>query len=277
MKDLYVSRHSSITKPKLVDRVDPVSYSEEWSGYERNGFCHAGKADVSGVQLNKVPGEGGSVILEPGGDTVRSAFDVHTIDGIVAVVDGLAELAREILGDQVYVFQSRINFKRSGCGTGWGWHSDFETWHTEDGMPKMRCLTAMVCLTENLTSNGPLMVLPGSHRKFLACPGETPDNHFSMSLKNQVVGVPEPLAIRQLAARGVEVITGSPGDVILFDCNLMHGSTVNMTPYDRTNLFVVFNAVSNMLVAPFCGKPPRPEFAAHRKRIYIPKEKVSCM
>jgi hypothetical protein len=43
--------------------------------------------------------------------------------------------ARQLLGSDVYVHQSRVNFKPGFNGQDFYWHSDFETWHAEDGMP----------------------------------------------------------------------------------------------------------------------------------------------
>jgi ectoine hydroxylase len=52
--------------------------------------------------------------------------------------------------------------------------------------------------------------------------------------------------------------------VIVFDCNTMHGSNGNITPLPRANAVIVYNAVSNRLVAPFGAPAPRPEFIATR-------------
>ena len=38
-----------------------------------------------------------------------------------------------------------------------------------------------------------------------------------------------------------------------------------VTSLPRSNVFLVYNAVSNQLIAPFGGKPPRPEFIASRR------------
>jgi ectoine hydroxylase len=77
--------------------------------------------------------------------------------------------------------------------------------------------------------------------------------------------VPSQAALAQLAEGGeIGVATGRAGTVLMFDCNTMHGSAGNITPHARSNLFVVYNAVSNRLVAPFSGQPPRPEYIAHR-------------
>ncbi|HAW29150.1 MAG TPA: ectoine hydroxylase, partial [Planctomycetaceae bacterium] len=50
-----------------------------------------------------------------------------------------------------------------------------------------------------------------------------------------------------------------------FDCNTMHGSNGNITPYPRSNLFFVYNSIWNQLANPFCNQKPRPEFIASRE------------
>ncbi|MGE3581920.1 MAG: ectoine hydroxylase, partial [Hyphomonadaceae bacterium] len=45
----------------------------------------------------------------------------------------------------------------------------------------------------------------------------------------------------------------------------MHGSNGNITPLPRANAFIVFNAVSNAIGAPFGAVAPRPEFIAARE------------
>ena len=87
-------------------------------------------------------------------------------------------MAEQLLGSRVYVHQSRINYKSGFDGKEFYWHSDFETWHAEDGLPRMRAVSASIALSDNTPLNGPLMLIPGSHRHFVACIGETPDDHY---------------------------------------------------------------------------------------------------
>ena len=177
----------------------------------------------------------------------------------------LADVARFLLNDEVYLHQSRLNYKPGFQGKEFYWHSDFETWHVEDGMPRMRALSMSVLLADNTPHNGPLMLIPGSHRSFLTCVGETPDDHYKMSLKKQEYGVPDEDSLADLAHKhGIVAPTGKPGTVILFDCNLMHGSNGNITPFPRANAFMVYNAMSNQLAAPFGPATPRPSFIAAR-------------
>ena len=78
--------------------------------------------------------------------------------------------------------------------------------------------------------------------------------------------MPDEDSLAELAHRhGIAAPTGSPGTVIVFDCNIMHGSNGNITPFPRSNAFFVFNAVSNALVAPFAAAKSRPDFIAARK------------
>src|SRR3546814_5664482 len=94
------------------------------------------------------------------------------------------------------------------------------------------------------------MIIPGSHRKYLACVGETPEDHYRSSLKKQEYGVPDEDSLAELAAEhGIVAPTCNAGTAIIFDCNAMHGSNGNITPFPRANAFIVYNAVSNRLVA----------------------------
>ncbi len=135
-----------------------------------------------------------TIITEPGSQEIRSIFEIHAQSAVIsrlAADERLADVARFLLDDEVYIHQSRLNYKPGFQGKEFYWHSDFETWHVEDGMPRMRALSMSVLLAENTPDNGPLMLMPGSHRVFLTCVGETPEDHYRMSLKKQEYGVPD--------------------------------------------------------------------------------------
>jgi len=48
-----------------------------------------------------------------------------------------------------------------------------------------------ITLIENTPYNGALMLMPGSHKSYAVCSGETPDDHSKASLKKQEYGVPD--------------------------------------------------------------------------------------
>ena len=129
----------------------------------------------------------------------------------------------------------------------------------------MRTLSASVNLTGTNQFNGPLMLIPGSHRIFVPCTDETPEENYRRSLVRQEVGVPDLETIETLHAKGgIVAPSGPPGSVLFFDCNLMHGSGGNISPWPRNNLFLVMNSIENPLEDPFSARSPRPEFLAER-------------
>jgi ectoine hydroxylase len=208
------------------------------------------------------------VVLERHGTAVRSLFEVHRTSELFAELaarPALAGRARQLLGSDVYLHQSRINLKPGFRGKEFGWHSDFETWHAEDGMPSMRAVSLSLALSANEPWNGSLLVIPRSHRHFVACRGATPDDHYRRSLRTQEIGVPTEADIGRLVAEGgIEMLCGPAGSATLFDCNMMHGSNGNITPSPRVNLFLVYNSVDNALVEPFAAPAQRPTFIASR-------------
>lgn len=208
------------------------------------------------------------LVVEPGSDAVRTIFrlDEHsTVFARLAADARLANVARFLLGDEVYLHQSRLNYKPGFTGKEFYWHSDFETWHAEDGLPRMRTVSASVLLTDNSALNGPLMLIPGSHKQFIACQGETPDANHKSSLQKQEIGVPSREILEKLAAEaGLDAATGPAGTVIFFECNTLHASNGNVTPFPRSNAFFVYNAVSNAPTAPFAAAKLRPAFLANR-------------
>ncbi|MDH2328112.1 ectoine hydroxylase [Cereibacter sp. SYSU M97828] len=209
-----------------------------------------------------------NVITEPGSDEVRTVFRLDEQNALfarLAADERVAGKVRFLLDDDLYLHQSRLNYKPGFTGKEFYWHSDFETWHAEDGMPRMRAVSASVLLTDNSPLNGPLMLIPGSHKTFVACAGETPDNNHATSLKKQEIGVPSPESLSKMAeAHGIEYASGRAGTVILFDCNTLHGSNGNITPFPRSNAFFVYNAWSNRVGQPFAAKSPRPAFLSSR-------------
>jgi len=286
--DHYPTRRDG--KPEWLDRKDPVVWSgntplpaeltrDQVEGFERDGYLfiedvfRPDEIDTFRQELRRLVSDdelarSPEAITEPGSGVVRSIFRIHEISNLfrkLARDPRIANIARFILADDLSIHQSRVNMKPGFAGKEFYWHSDFETWHAEDGMPRMRAVSASIALTDNSEFNGPLMIIPGSHKTFITCSGKTPENNFQTSLKRQEIGVPDPESLTEMAARhGIVAPKGKAGSVLLFDCNVLHGSNSNITPYPRSNVFFVYNAASNPLVDPYCGQPPRPDYIAAR-------------
>ena len=78
--------------------------------------------------------------------------------------------------------------------------------------------------------------------------------------------MPDDEDIAELANRyGIEQFTGGAGSALWFDSNVMHGSGSNITPFPRSNIFLVFNSVDNPPQAPFAAPRARPPYIAARR------------
>jgi ectoine hydroxylase len=261
------------------DPTDGPMASDDVQRYANRGFIEFDRLfsareivrlenEVNRLAHSPAIGTRPEVIREHEGLTVRSIFAVHTLSKVfqeLATDERLVGPARQVLGSEVYVHQSRVNLKPAFRGREFYWHSDFETWHHEDGMPQMRAVSFSLQLSENRIDNGSLMIVPGSHRHFLGCVGRTPERHFEESLRAQKYGTPDDASLtRLIGEHGIATVLGGSGSTVMFDSNCMHGSNSNITPFPRTNIFLVYNSVENALGEPATGQPPRPHYIAAR-------------
>ncbi|HWM39322.1 MAG TPA: ectoine hydroxylase [Streptomyces sp.] len=284
--DLYPTRGATEV---ATPRMDPVVWSEPGTpgpieaavlaDYEQDGFLAIDQlitpdeVDMYRRELDRLTTDpeiraDERSIVEPKSEEIRTVFEVHKISEVFAALvrdPRVVGRARQILGSDVYVHQSRINVKPGFGATGFYWHSDFETWHAEDGIPNMRTVSVSIALTRNYDSNGGLMIMPGSHRTFLGCSGETPKDNYKQSLQMQNAGTPSDESLTKFAdAHSIKLFTGEAGSATWFDCNCMHGSGDNITPYPRSNVFIVFNSVENKAVEPFAAPVRRPDYIGAR-------------
>ncbi len=283
MNDLYPSR---VERESIIDRVDPTVYSDVSVGeysmdnisrkeYEDNGyiiFPNIFNEDEVTEMLNELKYMASNedlikneeFITEPQSNELRTIFNQHLFSSLFNKISKdprILDKVKQLLGSDVYIHHSRINIKPAYKGKSFPWHSDFETWHCEDGLPRCRCLTAWIMLTDNTEFNGPLYLIPGSHKKYISCKGFTPENNYKTSLKKQEYGVPSVNAIKELTKNNDLIgAYGKAGTLVIHDGNVMHGSPDNISPESSTNAFFVFNSVENKPQKPFGASKNRAEF-----------------
>ncbi|MPZ82020.1 MAG: ectoine hydroxylase [Actinophytocola sp.] len=279
--DPYPTRISG--DPELLDRIEPTVWATGTAGpidpaglaaHDSRGFSvhHdlLSPAEVNAFrhELDRLAADRArrGVITEDG--EVRTIFAAHRESPLIAELvrdPRVLDRARQILGSEVYVHQSRATYLAAFEGRGHYWHSDFETWHAEDGMRAPRAVSMSIALTDHHPFNGGLMMMPGSHRTFVPCAGGTPPEHYRTPLMDHEIGLPSAENLTSLAsAYGIEQFTAPAGSAVMYDANLMHGSGNNITPFPRSHIFLVFNSVDNALEEPFGGDPPRPTYVASR-------------
>ena len=211
-----------------------------------------------------------SFITEPGQrDVVRSVFSAHRLSAPLNRLCGnplLVNMAMQLLSSSIYIHQSHLNYKLAWFGTGFFWHQDFVFWRDEDGMPAPRAITAVSFLDPVTTTNGPMLVIDGSHRwedvrqlpDRLADPNRSVRHERRQDVASHGLLDPEQLSF--LVSQGtIRELTGPAGAVLLFDPLLAHASTDNLSQNNRKLFFCCYNSTENVL-----RRPMRPEYITER-------------
>lgn len=217
-----------------------------------------------------------SFITEEGSNAIRTIYNAHGLSDIykrAVSTPFFVECGRQLLGSEIYLHQSHLNYKKAFFGKNFFWHQDFTFWHHEDGMPQMRTMAVILFLDNVGPENGPIMMIPGSHRWYSDrpwCRGKIDPNEAARhNLVDDIEtnGLLSPDQVRFLSD-GKEIFTamGPAGTVLMYEGNTAHASGDNLSPRDRAIGLFFYNSFENQLV-----NPTRPDYIAER----IPK-KLLC-
>lgn len=197
------------------------------------------------------------VFREKDGKTARTAFAAHTYNEAFRRLGRhprLIEPVRQLLGGDVYIHQYKINAKAAFDGDVWQWHQDYGTWARDDGMPEARAMNIALFLDPVTEFNGPLMLIPGSHKA-----GVIEAGHDVTTTSYPLWTLDQETITRLVDEGGIVVPKGPPGSVLMFHSTLVHGSPSNMSPFDRTIVYLSLCHVENHI-----REFNRPEWIAHR-------------
>jgi ectoine hydroxylase-related dioxygenase (phytanoyl-CoA dioxygenase family) len=161
--------------------------------------------------------------LELGHSADKPANDYYQVMRDSLMTDCVAEL----IGPNVKFHHSKINSKLPGAATTVKWHQDFPfTPHSNDDL-----VTALLMVDEVTAENGPLQVLPGSHR------GEI----YDLWHDGVFTGAVDDAVTRHCVDKAV-TCTGKAGSVCLMHTRLLHGSSPNLSARPRTLFIAVYSA-----------------------------------
>lgn len=210
-------------------------------------------------------------VTESDGKTVRGLHGTRLRDDVIAKLcrhRTLLEVARLLLGDEVYVHQFKLNIKAAFVGDVWEWHQDMTFYHREDELSEPDFLTVAVFLDDVTEFNGPLTVIPQSHKIGFADSTKHQIEEYDQKsdwLSNTTAKLRYTVDRAFLAdlvrKYGLDAPKGRAGDAVVFHANLFHASGVNISPSDRRVAFISYNSLANV---PRPTRQPRPEFLAAR-------------
>ena len=161
----------------------------------------------------------------PDDPRVRRIKLPHTISPVVAELmrsDDILAPVRDLIGPDVRLHTTKLNMKSAGYGAAIEWHQDFAFYpHTNDDV-----LAVGVLIDDMGSENGPLMVVPGTHR------GPIHDHHQDGVFVGAI----------DLESSGVDIadaveLKGAAGSISIHHGRIVHGSARNTSGRNRRLLF----------------------------------------
>jgi ectoine hydroxylase-related dioxygenase (phytanoyl-CoA dioxygenase family) len=131
-------------------------------------------------------------------------------------------ILKSLLGQDVRLHNSKLNTKAPGGGAAVEWHQDWAFYpHTNDNL-----LAIAIMLNDVDLENGPLMVVPGSHKGGVL-------DHSASGVFGGAIDPEDPAFDINLAVP----LTGRAGSMTIHHVRTLHGSAPNLSDQARMLLF----------------------------------------
>jgi ectoine hydroxylase-related dioxygenase (phytanoyl-CoA dioxygenase family) len=184
---------------------------------------------------------------EPRVRRIKEPHKVHPVYRQIAFSDRIAEILSPLIGTTSGIrFQTgKLNMKSAGFGAAVEWHQDWAFYpHTNDDL-----LAIGLYLDDCGPDNGPLMVIPGSHR-WPICDHHV-DGVFCGAIDPKASGIDFSKAV---------TLTGKAGSMTIHHVRAIHGSALNTSARPRRLLLFQYTAVDAF---PLLGIPSWEKFNAN--------------
>ena len=180
----------------------------------------------------------------------------------------IKEITQTLLGEQVYLHQTKVNLKNQNESSVWPYHRDFPFWKVFDHFPDNQFLNVVVYLDDVFEGSGELKVIPKSHNHFLA--REAQDEQIDYSLEGSASSdLLFSFSSDELemfgSTYGIDSTIGRKGSLLIFNTNLIHGSGNSSIDYSRKIMILTFNSCSNIPV----DQSKRPNYLCNLNRTPI--------
>jgi len=158
-----------------------------------------------------------------------------SVYGLAARCTRMVDTAEDLIGEEVYHYQSKLTAKDPFTGGAWEWHQDYGYWYY-NGCLRPDMFSCMIALDRSDRENGCLQIVRGSHRL-----GRI--DHVPVSDKQNAA---DPERMKHILAQHETVHCElDPGDAVFFHSNALHRSDQNRSPRRRWTLLICYNAASN--------------------------------
>ena len=187
-----------------------------WVDESRNHTSDYGKTIDGRPRFDLEPGHNEKV---PGLRRVQSPEEISDVYNDVMRNSKMVDFVSELIGPSIRFHHGKVNSKLPGAGTKVSFHQDF----LFQPMSNDDLITALLFLDEVTLDNGPLEVVPKTHKGPLYSHWQ--DGVFTGSVSDGVYEEHKKNIVR---------CTGKAGSVCLMHSSLLHGSAPNLSEKPRT-------------------------------------------
>ncbi|MAX64099.1 MAG: phytanoyl-CoA dioxygenase [Rhodospirillaceae bacterium] len=220
--------------------VVPALIGAEWLGKLRDAIDRQ-------IELSRAHTKSGAIFdLEPTHTAeeprlrrVSSPCDQDEVFWQFLTDSKIGDAFEDLLGPNVKFYQSKLNFKWAKGGAEVKWHQDAPFFpHTNTSV-----LTCGLYLNDCDMDQGPLAILPGSHKGPIY-DHYTEDGHWTGDIQDKDLG--------KLDVDNVRYLHGPAGSVTFHNYRTVHGSKPNLTGRGRP---LLLNVVSSADSLPYTSQP----------------------
>lgn len=227
-------------------------------------FSHAELKALRAALAEDLTARGPHQVLEDDDVTMRAVYASHArhpVFGGLVSSRRLLGPAMQLVAQDLYVHQFKINTKRPFGGESWAWHQDYPVWRDADRMPAPRAVNAAVFMDDVTEFNGPVVFLRGSHRLGSEASSRRRGDQAEEHIDPHDYALSTADLTKLAEVHEMTSPKGPAGTVVFFHPEIVHGSAPNISPFPRDLMIVTYNASSN---APRPSGEPRPEYLVGR-------------
>ena len=204
----------------------------DWVNDSRNYKTDYGETMDGRPRFDLQPGHSSDV---PGLRRIQSPEEISEVFADVMRNGRSVDMCAELIGQGIRLHHGKVNSKLPGTATKVNFHQDFPF----EPMTNDDMITCLLFIDDVTLENGPLEVVPGTHKGPLY--SHWHNGTFTGSVSDEILAEHEDKIIR---------CTGKAGSVCLMHASLLHGSAPNLSNKSRTLYISTYYAEDAVELSP---------------------------
>ena len=204
----------------------------DWVNESRNYKTDYGETIDGRPRFDLQPGHSSDV---PGLRRIQSPEEISEVFADVMRNGRSVDMCAELIGQGIRFHHGKVNSKLPGTATKVNFHQDFPF----EPMTNDDMITCLLFIDDVTLENGPLEVVPGTHKGPLY--SHWHNGIFTGSVSDEILAEHEDKIIR---------CTGKAGSVCLMHASLLHGSAPNLSNKSRTLYISTYYAEDAIELSP---------------------------